>query len=55
MTDHKYNARVVKLLQRAQEHDLGLSAEDIVPDPLDGEPTIGGMLAEDWLDAMTAD
>ena len=45
-------ARIVKILERASKEDIVLSESDIGRD-YDGELTIGGMLAEDWLEAMT--
>lgn len=45
-------ARIVKILERASKEDIVLSESDIGRD-YDGEPTIDGMLAEDWLEAMT--
>ena len=50
-------ARIVKILERASKEDIVLSESDIVrghhDSELAGELTIDGMLAEDWLDAMT--
>jgi len=45
-------ARIVKILELASKEDIVLSESDIGRD-YDGELTIGGMLAEDWLEAMT--
>lgn len=45
-------ARIAKILERARKEDIVLSESDIGRD-YDGEPTIDGMLAEDWLEAMT--
>jgi len=44
-------ARIVKIRERASKEDIALSASDIGRD-YDGELTIDGMLAEDWLEAM---
>lgn len=44
-------ARIAKILERARKEDIALSENDIIRD-YDGELTIDGMLAEDWLEAM---
>ena len=44
-------ARIVKIRERALKEGISLSESDIVRD-YDGELTIDGMLAEEWLEAM---
>lgn len=44
-------ARIAQIIERASQEDITLSESDIVRD-YDGELTIDGMLAEEWLEAM---
>lgn len=43
-----------RFIARAAKHDIILKREDFVPDDT-GDPTLDGMVPEEWLDAMTMD
>lgn len=47
-------AYIDRIIRRAKRHDIILTREDFKPDDT-GDPTLDGMVPEEWLDSMTMD